>query len=309
MGLRAQAMRLAFVSPHPSGRFLTPALSVRDIFLRQEARLKAKTAGGNLYHQAHVGEVLSLIYSPFYIDTQVVDAVLNRPVSGLVPDDFTNTLPESDPSDWRMQLLPAQCPSCGWDLSGERNAAVLICTNCNSAWQPVGGSLKPVSTGFLPDDKADLFLPFWQIKADVSGIPLSSYEDLVRLANLPRAIQTGWDKMAFHFWSLAFRLSPKMFLSLSLRMNLTQPQEKIKPGNPSGPLYPATLPASEAVDTLKTSLAGMMKPTGFEKLPQILIKALGFTLVYLPFRSGHHEWIHPRYSIAVNKNLMSLTNQ
>ena len=164
--------------------------------------------------------------------------------------------------------------------------------------------------GFFPDEDADLFLPFWRIKADVSGIPLSSYADLVHLANLPRVMQTGWDQVAFRFWSLAFKLSPKEFLSLSIRMNLTQPREELKSGNPPGPIYPTTLPVSEAVDTLKTSLAGMMKPaeTGFLKLPQIHIKALRFVLVYVPFRCGHHEWLQPHYNIAINKNMLSLTD-
>ena len=310
MGLRAQAMRLAFVSPHTPGRFLAPALSLQDILMAQELRFKTAMASRKEYHQSHVGEVLSLIYSPFYIDTQVVDAILNRPVSGPLPDFFMNTLPESDPPDWQMQFLSALCPSCGWDLSGERQAIVLTCANCNSAWQPVGSSLKPVPVGFLLDDKADLFLPFWRIKADVSGIPLSSYADLVHLANLPRVMQKGWDQVEFRFWSLAFKLSPKAFLSLSIRMNLTQPQEELKSGNPPGPLYPTTLSVAEAVDTLKTSLAGMMKPaeTGFAKLPQIHIKALRFILVYVPFRSGHQEWLQSRYSIAINKNLLSLTD-
>ena len=310
MGLRAQAMRLAFVSPHTVARFLAPALSLQDILMRQEVRFKTDAASQKVYHQSHVGEVLSLIYSPFYIDTQLVDAVLNRPVSGPLPESFMNTLPESGPPDWQMQFLSALCPSCGWDLFGERNAFVLMCANCNSAWQPVGFSLKRVPVGFIPDEKADLFLPFWRIKADVSGIPLSSYADLVHLANLPRAIQEGWDQVAFRFWSLAFKLSPKVFLSLSIRMNLTQPQEKLKSGNPPGPVYPATLSIAEAVDALKTSLAGMMKPveTGFPKLPQIHIKALRFVLVYVPFQSGQHEWLQPRYNIAINKNLLSLTD-
>jgi len=310
MGVRAQAMRLAFVSPHTVGRFLSPVLSLQDILMRQEIRFKTEMAGQKEYHQSHVGEVLSMIYSPFYIDTQVVDAVLNRPVSGPPPDSFMNTLPEPGPPDWQMQFLSALCPSCGWDLSGERNAIVLTCTNCNSAWQQVGSSLKPVPVGFFPDDKADLFLPFWRIKADVSGIPLSSYADLVHLANLPRVMQTGWDQVEFRFWSLAFKLSPKAFLSLSIRMNLTQPREELKSGNPPGPLYPITLSVTEAVDTLKTSLAGMMKPaeTGFAKLPRIHIKALRFVLVYIPFQSGHHEWLQPDYNIAINKNMLSLTD-
>ena len=310
MGLRAQAMKLAFVSPHTPGRFLSPALSLQNILMRQEVRFKTAMASQKVYHQSHVGEVLSLIYSPFYIGTQVVDAILNRPVSGLLPESFMNTLPESDLPDWQMQFLSALCPSCGWDLSGERNAIVLSCANCNSAWQPVGSSLKPVPVGFLPDDNADLFLPFWRIKADVSGIPLSSYADLVHLANLPRVIQKGWDQVEFRFWSLAFKLCPKVFLSLSIRMNLMQPLEKLKSGNPPGPLYPTTLSVAEAVDTLKTSIAGMMKPieTGFAKLPQIHIKALRFVLVYVPFRSGQHEWLQSCYSIAINKNLLSLTD-
>jgi hypothetical protein len=310
MGLRAQTMRLAFVSPHTPGRFLAPALSLQDILMRQEACFNTAMACQNVYHQSHVGEVLSLIYSPFYIDTQMVDAILNRPVSGPLPETFMNTLPKSDPPDWQMQFLSALCPSCGWNLSGERNTIVLTCANCNSAWQPIGSSLKQVPVGFLPDDNADIFLPFWRIKADVSGIPLSSYADLVHLANLPRVIQKGWDQVEFRFWSLAFKLSPKEFLSLSIRMNLTQPREGLKSGNPQGPLYPNTLSVSEAVDTLKTTLAGMMKPaeTGFAKLPQIHIKALRFILVYLPFRSGHQEWLQQHYSIAINKNLLSLTD-
>jgi hypothetical protein len=310
MGLRAQAMRLAFVSPHTPGRFLTPVLSLQNILMRQEALYKKEMASQKEYHQSHVGEVLSLIYSPFYIDTQVVDAILNRPVSDFLPESYMNSLTESDPPDWQMQFLSALCPSCGWDLSGDRNAVVLSCTNCNSAWQPVGNSLKPVPIGFIPDDKADLFLPFWRIKADVSGIPLSSYSDLVHLANLPRVMQKGWDQIAFRFWSLAFKLSPKVFLSLSIRMNLIQPREELKSGNPTGTLYPTTLSVAEAIDTLKTSLAGMMKPTetGFAKLPEIRIKALRFILVYIPFRSGHHEWLQPHYGITLNKNLLSLTD-
>jgi ribosomal protein L37AE/L43A len=311
MGLRAQAMRLSFVSSQsPPGRFLAPALPLKDVLLRQEARFKTAMAKHQLYHLSHVGEVLSLIYAPFYVGAKVIDAVLNRPVSGPLPESLVESLPTSDPSGWQMQLLSAICPSCGWNLSGERNAVVLTCTNCNSAWQPSGGSLKPVPIAFMPDETADMYLPFWRIKADVSGMPLSCYADLARLANLPRVVQKGWNDIPFYFWSLAFRLSPKFFLSLSVRMNLIQPRDEVKEGNPPGKCYPATLSSVEAADTLKTSLAGMMKPveTGYPKLPDIQIQASEFSLVYLPFQSGHHEWLQPRYCLAINKNMLFLTD-
>ena len=64
MGLRAQAMRLAFVPPLTVAHFLAPALSLHDILMHQEVRFKTEAASQNVYHQSHVGEVVSLIYSP-----------------------------------------------------------------------------------------------------------------------------------------------------------------------------------------------------------------------------------------------------
>lgn len=310
MGLRPQAMRLAFVPNGMPGRFLAPELSLQDMLDRQVARFETAVGGSKVHYQSHVGEIFSLIYAPFYTEGRVIDAVLNRPVSGPVPDTFMNGHPASDPPEWQMRLLSALCPSCGWDLAGERNALVLTCSNCNSAWQPVGNSLKQVPAGFIPDNQADLYLPFWRIKADVSGVSLNSYADLIRLANLPRVIRKNWEQIPFRFWSLAFRLSPKSFLSLSVQLNLTQPRVELKSGIPPGRLHPATLPVADAVDTLKISLAGMMKPaeTVFPKLPQIHIRPSRVVLVYIPFRSGQFEWIQENYCISVNKNMLALTD-
>lgn len=310
LGLRPQAMRLSFIAVGGAGRYLKPVLSREEMLTRLENRFESENPRTKLYHHAYIGDVFSLIYAPFYVGTRLIDAVLNRPVSGPLPDGECDQLPVTDPSERQLRFLSALCPSCGWNLSGKRNAVVLTCTNCDSAWQPVGDTLKPVPVGYFPDDGADLFLPYWRIAAEVSGIPLSSYADLVRQANLPRVVQKGWENMPFYFWSLGFRLSPKAFLTQSIYINLTQPQKKPVSGNPKGPLYPTTLPVTEAVDTLKISLAGMVKPaeTRFPQLPQIQIRPLRFSLVYVPFHSGHHEWLQPEFSIAINKNLLSLTD-
>ena len=311
LGVRAQAMKLSFVAPDTQGHFLAPDLPVRTVLQHQEDVFQSSFSGAKVYHHAHVGETLSLIYAPFYIDSCAVDAVLNRPVSDPLPEGVMDGLTASETFHWPLRFIPALCPSCGWDLSGERNALVLSCTNCNRAWQPVGAALKPVPVMFLPGhETADLYVPFWRIAADVTGLALSSYADLVRVANLPKVVQKGWDKIPCYFWSPAFRLSPKAFLSLSIQMNLTQPQENPAAGNPPGSCYPATLPVKEAAEALKISLAGMMKPaeTRMPMLPQISIRPTRFALVYIPFQSGHQEWLQPEYHIAINKNLLTLTD-
>ncbi len=311
LGVRAQAMKLSFVSPDTQGRFLKPGLPVKTVLQHQENVFEASFSRADIYHHAHVGETLSLIYAPFYIDACIMDAVLNRPVSDPLPDGAMDGLAASENFHWPLRFIPALCPSCGWDLSGERNALVLSCTNCNRAWQPVGTTLKPVPIMFIPGDETTaLYLPFWRIAADVTGISLSSYADLIRVANLPKVVQNGWDQIPYYFWSPAFRLSPKTFLSLSIQINLTQPPEHPVDGNPPGTRYPATLPVTEAAEALKISLAGMMKPaeTRMPILPQITIRPIRFALVYIPFQSGHQEWLMPDYHIAINKNLLTLTD-
>jgi hypothetical protein len=65
---------------------------------------------------------------------------------------------------------------------------------------------------FIPTKKENiLYLPFWRIKADISGTELHTYADLVKIANLPKAVQKDWHHNEFHFWSLAFKVKPQFF--------------------------------------------------------------------------------------------------
>jgi len=307
VGLRSQALKLKFVTPESQGFFLKPTLPFADVLESFDRRFNASLPGP-IIHQAHIGDSLSIIYSPFHIDRKIYDSVLNKPVTAELPDDFDlSGFPE-----WRhdrdIKFLSTLCPHCGWDLDGQRDSLVLNCGNCASVWRPIKDGFTKLSAAHLPEKGEDLiYLPFWRIKGDVSGVALNSYADVIRLANLPKAIQAGMEKSQFHFWAPAFKVRPKNLLNLSRTITLSQPNDKLSPGNPSARLHPVTLPLKEGLESLKLTMASFIKPKTrvAELLPEIRIKPRSFILVYLPFHENHHDLVQPRFSLSINKNMLA----
>ncbi len=193
VGWRSQALKLKFVTPDTEGRFLEPGQpfeNVMDIF---EGRFKGSVPKP-VFHQAHIGESLSLIYSPFYANSRIYDAILNEPVSSSLPDDFNELDFSGGVPDWQIEFLPTLCPDCGWDMDGRRDSMVLICKNCDSLWQPDEKQFKKIKFAHIQEkEKNTIYLPFWRIRADVSEIELKSYADLVKIANLPKFVKQNYD--------------------------------------------------------------------------------------------------------------------
>lgn len=309
VGLRSQALKLRFVSPDMEGRFLTPTIpreQVMEIFDRRHTTGLPKP----ILHQSHIGESLSLIYSPFYAEKKVFDGILNEPVSQSIPDDFdADNLPGGPPTG-EIRFVPTLCPNCGWDLHGDRDSIVLACKNCTSMWQGGGKGLKQIRFAHIPSATSSVvYLPFWRIKAHVDGIQLDSYADLVTVANLPRVVQPGWDTIGFRFWVPGFKVSPQTFLRLTTALTLSQPREKLDTSLPRGRVHPVNLPIGEAIESMKMTLAGFLKPKKrlVSMLSKIQVRALSYVLVYIPFTEKHHDLVQPTYRIAVNKNQLRLS--
>ena len=308
VGFRSQALKLKFVTPDTEGRFLEPDQPFEKVMNIFEERFKGSLPKP-VFHQAHIGESLSLIYSPFYVNSRVYDAVLNEPVSSSLPDDFNESNFSGGRPDWRIGFLPTLCPDCGWDMEGRRDSMVLICRNCDSLWQPDEKGFKKLKFAHIPIKEKDIiYLPFWRIRADVSEIDLKSYADLVKIANLPKVVQQEFSDIKFSFWSPAFKVRPQTFLPLAQKMTLSQPQEKLIYKLPESELYPVTLPFSEAVESLKINLAGFVKPQKklLPKLSDIKIRPRSFLLVYVPFLIKHHELIGLSSNFAISKNQLKM---
>lgn len=314
VGLRSQTLKLRFLTPETEGRFLQPDIAYSEMLEQIRARY-ANPGSGPLFLQEFIGETLSLLYAPFYLaGGRLFDAVLNRPVSGPLSDDGDPaSLPGGRPR-WRLQFVPAQCPECGWDLEGARDSLALVCRNCHSVWHAGKKRFMKTSFATLPfpeDADAISFLPFWKVRARVSGIALDSLADLVRLANLPKAVTDPMEKRAFHFWAPAFKVRPQDFLRFSLRTTLSQPEEEGVSRLPDGDLYPVTLPVTEAVESLKLNLASFMKPPRrlYPKLHDITIKTRDVVLIYLPFQVRGNELTYAPCRLRINRNLLTYARQ
>jgi hypothetical protein len=269
-------------------------------------------------YQAVVGETFSLIYSPFYIasDTgeqgrgQLFDAVLNKPVSDLTRENADISLYPGGAPKQQVRLIPTLCPECGWDMDAERDALALICKNCDSVWQSRGNGFEKLPAAHIPESGDNIiYLPFWKIRAEVSGLTLDSYADMIRIANLPRMFQKNQLSEPFCFWTAAFKIRPRIFLTLCRNMTLSQPQKELIHKPPSGRLFPLTLPAEEAARSLKIIMAAFMKPRKklFSRLGEIKVAPNDFLLVYVPFRESAHELIQPEFLMAVSKKMLELT--
>jgi hypothetical protein len=307
VGLRSQALKLRFATPDTGGRFLQPTLPVADVTELVDRRFSASFPGP-VIHQTYIGETLSMIYAPYYVDKKMFDAVLNEPLSSQLPDDFDESDFKGGRPGGSIRFLPTLCPHCGWDLKGQRDALVLDCENCASAWKATRKGFARLNASHLPGNADDLvYMPFWRIKADIEGLRLNSYADLVRSANLPKAVQPGMAAIQFHFWALAFKVRPQNFLKLSRTITLSQPVEKLSPGPPRGRKHPVTLSLKEGVESLKMTLAGFLKPKSKMAaiLPDIKITPRSFILVYLPFHEKQHELVQPRLTMTINKNLLA----
>ena len=308
LGLRPQVLKLRFASPEMAGRFLEPG------FNAQMAMERLSAANPSTLLNAFIGEMISLIYSPTYLENDILyDALLQRPLSPsplpLKTEDWNGLLTSGYPQDRQLRFIPTLCPQCGWDLQGDREALILICRNCDSAWSFQATGLERVTFSIITADRENVhcYLPFWRMKASIEGISLSSYADLIRVGNLPKAITRELEEKLLYFWSPAFKINPALFLRWTRQMTIYQPEGKSVDTFPEATIHPVTLPASEAQESIIITLASLItdKRKFFPLLPKIRIAIDEFMLEYHPFLINRNELVHAQMNLTIDKNSLA----
>jgi hypothetical protein len=306
IGFRGQTQKLRFLAPEKNAVYVKPKVAFRDLLSTWSAQYSAKLPNPIL-HQDFIGETVSMIYAPFYMENTLYDAVLNRSVSSGQAQEIQECLVTDTKPARPLQFLATLCPQCGWDLNGDRDSLALNCTNCQTVWWVKRGGLEQIKTAHVASNKENVvYLPFWRIRAEVGTIQLDSYADLIRRANLPRVVQSEWEKNPFYFWNPAFKVRPQSYLTIATNVTLNQPIHPLDKGQPRGEIHGVNLPLKEAVEGLKLILAGFLKPKErlADWIPGITIDPKRFLLIYLPFEKGHYELIQTEMNLAINNNLL-----
>ena len=255
-----------------------------------------------------LGDTMSIIYFPIYMKgTAVYDAILDRPIAKLDARD-TDTFSTPDTQrDWAVHFISAQCPECGGDLTGARQSVSLLCKNCDTAWQVSQGHFRKLRYSAVPwKDKKVVFLPFWKMEIQISGLDLHSYADLVRFANLPRAIKKEWEKTAIFFWAPAFKIQPRMFIRLAKQMTISQPSEQLEENLPSATLHTVSLESKDAFESIIITLAhiAVKKEKIFPLLPNVEMKLKNAVLVYFPYNVRGNEFIQTHMQLSIQRNAL-----
>jgi hypothetical protein len=91
-------------------------------------------------------------------------------------------------------------------------------------------------------------------------------------------------------------------------MTISQPREEFERSLPRSSLYPATLPVSEAAESIKITIADFSidKKRTFPKLNELKIHLNESLLVYLPFTPSGIDFIEPHTKLCIHKNYLKL---
>jgi predicted RNA-binding Zn-ribbon protein involved in translation (DUF1610 family)/ribosomal protein S27E len=310
LGLRPQAMKIFPVTAGIVGRFFPQAETMTTVFAKatELAAIFSKENNEPLYHRAFIGETISCIYLPLYLEGDFVyDAVLNRSLGERKAlTGLAQQAKRYHPS-WTPRFLATLCPHCAETLEGEHDSLVLSCPNCASLWAEKDGAFHPVRWQIIraEGDNA-IYLPFWRIRPTATGVSLSSFGDFLRLTNQPVVVRREHEALELCFWVPAFKIRPNLFLQLAKSMTISQ--AKIPDGGTDmvKMMYPVTLPSSEALQSLKTILADitMDKRHFLPELPGIKFQARQTDLVYLPFTFCGHDLVQEQTSISVASTVL-----
>ena len=307
VGFRPQALKLHFVLPEHTGRYLPLKISSSDFaarFADQNMR-----SNDQVFFRECIGETVSLIYAPFFVkNKKLYDGVLNSPVGPADEALVTEVLAEERHDTWGVSFLPTLCPNCGWDMVAEKESCVLMCPKCSRAWQPSGTGYTALQYAVMQcSDQNVQYLPFWRMTATLEGLKLKSQADLVGFANMPKVATTAMAERPVSFWAPAFKIQPQLFFRLSRNMTAQQPGGEMHDQLANLVLHPVTLPVLEAAESIKLSLAllAVNRNEVYPELARSKIVVHGYEIVYVPFTATATELVHQGLCLAIGRTALN----
>jgi len=305
LGLRPQAMKIRPVVSASPGAFIPQAVPTKSVFVQAAMTIDLfrEQNWQTTYHRAFIGETISRIYQPCYLqDDQLWDAVSRQALcaQGVVEKYLAKGC--SSKTTWEPRFINTICPGCGGLLDGDRDSIVLQCKNCESLWREEKGRFIPTDwKAVVSNNPGARYLPFWRISFSTRGYVLRSFADYLRFTNQPQVIKGQYEGRPLVFWIPAFKVNPKAFLQLASQLTVGQahipPGETVQVANG----YPVTLDQKEAFQALKSVLANttLSRERSYPLLPEIRPEQSRCELTYLPFGSQPHDLVQEHTPASV----------
>lgn len=309
LGLRPQAMKIVMVHKAMTGTFIKRSATPAAVLQRAEklARSVIDSVEDNLYHRAFIGETVSCLYLPLYVDNdQVHEGVLNR-VLGPYEDWLKN--PENGMkfrASWQPSYLSMICPRCGDAMQGEPDSLIVSCFNCDSCWSEEAGSFKQVDYELVEGGHRDSYLPFWQFTVESEGIEMKSFADLLRVTNQPVVVRDAYRGRQLQFWIPALKIRPKVFITMAKGATLSQLKFPSGTSRLDKNVKRPTLPSKEALQAVKSVLAetSMNKKDVMPLLPEMSMSVKQALLVYLPFKDRAHDLVQRHAPLSIARSVI-----
>lgn len=315
LGFKAQTQPLLFFDQKRPGTFLAPASTPKKILYKVNQQLK--NAGPNQSIQAHIGEIISLIYAPFIPDK---GDKLKDEISGQVVCSLKNSSLASQPvlskNSFKLKLLASLCPQCGWDLQGQTRGLIFSCANCHTNWYLESRRLIQLTVKVDPafNPQKGLLLPFWSISfvlnaCGQNGIShtLETHSDLIQHAHLPRLPTAQEQQTLPQVLIPGFKVQPEVFLRLAKQLTLSKSRPSLQPNPlPDKQTVPLTLPYNEASQALIPLLSYLAqgKKNMAPFLAQSRLQIRHMHLAYLYFQEENLDLIQPRTKTSFLKTIL-----
>ncbi len=306
LGLKVQTQTLSFVQPDTPGIFLQPHIPLREAVATMGSgghRIGHPGASGTV--QTQVGEVTSLVYAPLCIEGhRVWDAI------GCQELTWGTTLWTSIQGEGTRvpypDFWPALCPTCGWDLIGDKDSLVQFCSGCGQAWMAGERGLVQTRVSFAagPGKGPSLFLPFWHLEIAIPKLETHNMADFSRLFRRGSRIHPdgGPDRDGpAVFFIPAFKIRPRIFLRLARQMSMVTQLKEIASAPGLRENFPVTIGQSEAFEALIPVLGHLIRNQNtMESLcSQNGFKLRSTRLIYIPFLRQGMDYVQPELNIAL----------
>lgn len=304
LGLRSQTQRLKFLHKDIQGSFLPPAISRKEI-------LHKIGESGDI--KVHIGEILSLIFMPFFQDKEkIYDGLTGNLIPMQSTDPNSNLTANKKSPNYNLKFTPSICPNCGWDLKGETDSLVLHCSNCISFWLIRNKKLNRIKAMFSKA-KSDIpmQMPFWQLQIEFSNLKCSTRAHLIQIANIPKIIKKEDTQQVLYFYIPAFKLNPKLFLRIGKQITLSMIKPSTTQNIPHGNFHPVDLPLDEGVQAVAPVLMNLCtnKNDTWKILKRERLKLKSYCLVYMPFHASGSEYIQDTLGFSIQKNSLKFGRQ